>query len=69
MQKRSWSQKSHVCLRLKLNDVYSECPYKLSYIYDLVLIQMMRAMWANINKDHTIEVRARSLSLSLPPYR
>ncbi len=27
----------------------------------------MRAKWANINKDHTTEERALSLSLSLPP--
>ncbi len=54
-------------LRLKINKVYSECPYQLSYIYDLVLIQIMRAKWANINKDHTTE--ERSLSLSLSPYR
>ncbi len=29
----------------------------------------MRAKWANINKDHTTEERALSLSLSLPTYR
>ncbi len=54
-----------LCLRLKINKVYSECPYQLSYIYDLVLIQIMRAKWANINKDHTTEERALSLSLPL----
>ncbi len=62
----SLSPESHVCLRLKINDVYSECLYKWSYIYNLVLIQIMRAKWANINKDHTTEVCI--LSLSLPPY-
>ncbi len=62
----SLSPESRVCLRLKINYVYSECPYKLFYIYDLVLIQMMRAMWEDINKYHTTEVRARSLSPSLP---
>ncbi len=31
--------------------IMNECPYMLSYIYDLVLIQMMHAMRANINKD------------------
>ncbi len=55
-----------LCLRLKINKVYSECPYQLSYIYDLVLIQIMRAKWASINKDHTTEERALSLSPSLP---
>ncbi len=56
-----------LCLRLKINKVYSECPYQLSYIYlYLVLIQIMRAKWANINKDHTTEKRALSLSPSLP---
>ncbi len=58
------SPESRVCLRLKINDVYGECPYKWSYIYNSVLIQMMRAKWANINKDHTTEVCALSLSLS-----
>ncbi len=53
-----------LCLRLKINKVYSECPYQLSYIYDLVLIQIMRAKWANINKDHTTE--ELSLFPSLP---
>ncbi len=60
----SLSPESRVCFRLKINYVYSECPYKLSYIDDLVLIQMMRAKWANINKDHTTEV----CSVSLPSY-
>uniref|UniRef100_A0A672Q200 Complement C3-like n=1 Tax=Sinocyclocheilus grahami TaxID=75366 RepID=A0A672Q200_SINGR len=40
----SLSPESRVCLRLKINDVYSECPYKWFYFYDFVLIQMMREL-------------------------
>ncbi len=61
----SLSPESRVCFRLKINYVYSECPYKLSYIDDLALIQMMRAT-ASERTSIKITQQKCALSLSLP---
>ncbi len=40
----SISPESRLCLRLKINYVYTERTYTLSNIYDLILSQMMRVL-------------------------